>query len=74
MNWIITPDKYLTKEETKRLRNTCHEAATIAKSRGVQAPPRDFHIKVGIEKVLSYWVISSGGKIGCGAPLIIKEF
>ncbi|MCH7820266.1 MAG: tyrosine-type recombinase/integrase [Candidatus Marinimicrobia bacterium] len=41
MNWIITPDKYLTPEETKRLRNTCQEGATIAKSRGIQAPVRD---------------------------------
>ncbi len=41
MNWIITPDKYLTKEETKRLWNTCHEGATIAKSKGIQAPVRD---------------------------------
>ena len=41
MNWIITPDKYLTREETKQLRKTCHEATTIAKSRGIQAPVRD---------------------------------
>ena len=41
MNWIITPDKYLTKDDTKRLRNTCHEAAIIAKSKGTQAPVRD---------------------------------
>ena len=41
MNWIITPDKYLTKEETKCLRKTCHEGATLAKSKGIQAPVRD---------------------------------
>jgi len=41
MNWIITPDKYLTPEETKQLRKTCHEATTIAKSKGIQAPVRD---------------------------------
>ena len=41
MNWIITPDKYLTKDDTKRLRKTCHERATIAKSKGIQAPVRD---------------------------------
>ena len=41
MTWIITPDKYLTKEETKQLRKTCHEAMTIAKSKGIQAPVRD---------------------------------
>ena len=41
MNWIITPDKYLTKEETKSLRKTCLEKATIAKSKGIQAPVRD---------------------------------
>ena len=41
MNWIITPDKYLTPEETKQLRKTCKEGATFAKSKGVQAPVRD---------------------------------
>ena len=41
MNWIITPDKYLTLEETKQLRKTCREGAAIAKSRGIQAPVRD---------------------------------
>ena len=41
MNWIITPDKYLTKDETKQLRKTCHEAMAIAKSKGLQAPVRD---------------------------------
>ena len=41
MNWILTPDKFLTPEETKQLRRTCQEAATIAKSRGNQAPVRD---------------------------------
>ena len=41
MSWIITPDKYLTKEDTKRLRKTCYEKATIAKSTGIQAPVRD---------------------------------
>ena len=32
MNWIITPDKYLTSDETKQLRKACDERATIAKS------------------------------------------
>ena len=41
MNWIITPDKYLTKDDTKSLRNTCRGGATIAKSKGIQAPVRD---------------------------------
>ena len=41
MNWIITPDKYLAKDDTKRLRKTCNEATTIAKSKGIQAPVRD---------------------------------
>ena len=41
MHWIITPDKYLTKDDTKHLRKTCHEGATIAKSKGIQAPVRD---------------------------------
>ena len=41
MNWIITPDKYLTKDDTKCLRKTCHERSAIAKSKGIQAPVRD---------------------------------
>ena len=41
MNWILTPDKFLTTEETKQLRKSCQEAATIAISRGIQAPVRD---------------------------------
>ena len=41
MNWIISPDKYLSPEETRRLRKTCQEAALAAKARGVQAPVRD---------------------------------
>ena len=41
MNWILTPDKFLTLEETNQLRKTYSEAATIAKSRGIQAPVRD---------------------------------
>ena len=41
MNWILTPDKFLTEEEIQKLRKTCREAATVAKSRGVQAPVRD---------------------------------
>ena len=41
MNWIITPDKYLTKDDTKQLRKTCRDAASNAKSKGIQAPVRD---------------------------------
>ena len=41
MNWIITPDKYLTKDDTKRLSKTCRESMTIAKTRGIQAPVSD---------------------------------
>jgi len=39
--WTITPDKYLTAKEVKRLRKTCLEYALIAKSKGNQAPVRD---------------------------------
>jgi len=39
--WIITPDKYLTADEVKRLRKACQELALIAKSKGNQAPVRD---------------------------------
>ena len=39
--WIITPDKFLTDEESKRLRKTCEEAAIIAKSKGNQLAVRN---------------------------------
>jgi len=39
-NWIISPDKYLTPDETRRLRKVCEEAALAAKARGIQAPVR----------------------------------
>ena len=32
--WIVTPDKYLTEEEVKKLRKVCEEASIIAKSKG----------------------------------------
>ena len=34
--WIVTPDKFLTDEESKKLRRMCEEAAIIAKSKGNQ--------------------------------------
>ncbi len=40
-NWIISPDKYLTPEETRFLRRICEEAALAARARGIQAPVRD---------------------------------
>ena len=39
--WIITPDKFLTDEESKRLRKICEEVAIIAKSKGNQIAIRD---------------------------------
>ena len=39
--WIITPDKYLTADEVKRLRKTCQEHYIVAKSKGNQGPVRD---------------------------------
>ncbi len=40
-NWIITPDKYLTEEETKQLRETCRNTALLSKAKGIQSPVRD---------------------------------
>ena len=40
-NWVVSPDKYLTSDEVKQLRRTCLDAATLAKSKGNQAPVRD---------------------------------
>lgn len=40
-NWIISPDKYLTDDEVKQLRNTLSDAATLARARGSQLAVRD---------------------------------
>ena len=39
--WIVTPDKFLTDEESKKLRRMCEEAAIIAKSKGNQLAVRN---------------------------------
>ena len=39
--WIVTPDKFLTDEESKKLRRMCEEAAIIAKSKGNQMAIRN---------------------------------
>jgi site-specific recombinase XerD len=39
--WIVTPDKYLTEDETKKLRKVCEEASIIAKSKGNQIAIRN---------------------------------
>ena len=39
--WIITPEKYLTDEETKQLRKTLSDAATLARNKGAQITVRD---------------------------------
>ena len=41
MNWVISPDKFLSTDEVKRLRRVCNEAALADKAKGVQAPVRD---------------------------------
>ncbi len=41
MNWVISPDKFLSIDEVKNLRKTCQDAALLARSKGVQAPVRD---------------------------------
>ena len=39
--WIITPDKFLSEEEVKRLRKACEESSIIAKSKGNQIAIRN---------------------------------
>ena len=39
--WIITPDKFLSEEEVKRLRKACEESSIIARSKGNQIAVRD---------------------------------
>ena len=34
MNWILTPDKFLTEEEVQKPRKTCRNTADLAKSKG----------------------------------------
>ncbi len=33
--WLISPEKYRTPDETKALRNTCADAALLAKAKGI---------------------------------------
>ena len=40
--WIITPDKFLSEEEVKRLRKACEEASIIAKSKGNTSQLSDY--------------------------------
>ena len=44
MNWVITPEKYLSEEEVKRLVNTCKDTAQLAKSKGNWIAVRDWAI------------------------------
>ena len=44
MNWIITPEKYLSDEEVKRLRHTCADAAQLAKAKGNWIAVRDWMV------------------------------
>ena len=34
MNWVLTPDKFLTEDEVQNLRKTCKDAADLTKSKG----------------------------------------
>ena len=34
MNWVLTPDKFLTGDEVQNLRKICKDAADLAKSKG----------------------------------------
>ena len=56
--WIVTPDKFLTDEESKKLRKSCEEAAIISKSKGNQLAVRNrLIIEVSVLQVLimKYW-------------------
>jgi len=44
MNWIITPEKYLSDEEVKRLIHTCSNAAQLAQAKGNVIAVRDWMI------------------------------
>ena len=34
MNWILTPDKFLTEKEVQKLRKTCKDASDLARLKG----------------------------------------
>ena len=42
MNWIITPDKYLSETEVQRLVRTCTDAARLARAKGNWIAVRDW--------------------------------
>ena len=44
MNWILTPDKFLTEEEVQKLRKACRDAADLARSKGQFNPIRAWMI------------------------------
>ena len=44
MNWILTPDKFLTEEEVQKLRKVCKDAADLASSKHQLKPSRDWMI------------------------------
>ena len=44
MNWVITPEKYLSEEEVKRLVNTCKNAAQLSKEKGNWIAVRDWMV------------------------------
>ena len=44
MNWILTPDKFLTEDEVQILRKVCIDAADLAKSKGQKKQMRDWMI------------------------------
>jgi len=44
MNWIITPEKYLSENEVKRLVRTCQDAAQLAKTKGNWIAVRDWMV------------------------------
>lgn len=44
INWILTPDKFLSLEEAKKLLETARERAEMANSQGHKVPVRDYFI------------------------------
>ena len=40
-NWILTPDRFLTPTEVKKLSQVCDEDETVARRKGRQEPVRN---------------------------------
>ena len=65
MNWILTPDKFLTADEVLKLRKVCKDVADLARSKNQLKPIRDW--------MIIDLAIQSGLRVGELSHLVIKD-